>query len=62
MYNDETKRNMLAIALIVIILGTAIGRSIAAVTHHAAFGFVAVVAVELPGFSLMFLWLQHQRS
>lgn len=56
------QRKMLIMALIAIILGTAVGRFIGAVTHRVALGFVAVVLFESLFFSFIFLWLRHQRS
>ncbi len=60
MHSDDMRWKMFIMALIAIILGTAVGRYTGTVTHNAALGFVAVVAFESLSFSFIFLWLRHQ--
>ncbi len=60
MQNDGTQRKMLIMALIAIILDTAVGRLIGTVAHNTALGFVAVIVLGWLSFSLIFLWLRHQ--
>lgn len=60
MHDDTTQRKTFMLMVIAIILGTALGRFVGAVTHHAALGFIAVVVFELLSFSLIFLRLRHR--
>ncbi|MDQ6832282.1 MAG: hypothetical protein M3008_02685 [Chloroflexota bacterium] len=59
-HDDTARRKMLIMALIAIILGTAVGRFIGTVTHNAALGFVAIIVFGWLSSSLVFLWLRHQ--
>jgi hypothetical protein len=54
-HSDEMRRKLLIMALIAIILGTAVGRIIGTVTHNASLRFVAVIVLELLSFSLITL-------
>ncbi len=61
MRDDEMQRKMLIMALIAIILGTAVGRFISALAQNAALGFVAVVVFESLFFSLLYLRYLRRR-
>jgi len=61
MRDDEIPRKMLIMALIAIILGTALGRLIGALAHNAALGFVAVIIFESLFFSVIYLRYLRRR-
>lgn len=61
MRDDEMRRKMLNMALIAIILGTAIGRLIGTLAHNAALGFVAVVVCDSLFFSVIYLRYLQRR-